>query len=275
LEDLSVPTYICVTCGTQFAPTVAPPDRCPVCEDERQYVNVNGQQWTLPADLAGGHRNVLRPQEPGLTGIGTEPHFAIGQRALVVQAPAGNVLWDCVSLIDDATREAVRGLGGLAAIAVSHPHYYSSMVAWSEAFGGVPVYLHAADRRWVMYPDPAIVFWEGETLPLAEGLTLVRCGGHFDGGTVLHWAAGAEGKGALLSGDILQVCADRRHLSFMYSYPNYIPLSAPVVRRVVQAVAPFAYDRIYGAWWDKVIDRDGRAAVARSAERYMRAIGAS
>jgi hypothetical protein len=137
------------------------------------------------------------------------------------------------------------------------------------------VYLHAADRRWVMYPDPVIVFWEGERLPLAEGLTLIRCGGHFNGGTVLHWAAGAEGKGALLSGDIVQVCADRRHVSFMYSYPNYIPLSGPVVRRVVQAVEPFAYDRVYGAWWDKVIDRDGRAAVARSAERYLRAIGAA
>jgi hypothetical protein len=274
LEDLSVPTYICTTCGTQFAPTAAPPDRCPVCEDERQYVHANGQQWTLPAELARDHGNVLRPQEPGLTGIGTEPSFAIGQRALLVQAPAGNVLWDCVSLVDDATRQAVERLGGLAAIAVSHPHYYSAVVAWSEAFGGVPVYLHGADRRWVMYPDPALVFWEGETLPLAEGLTLIRCGGHFDGGTVLHWAAGAEGKGALLSGDILQVCADRRHVSFMYSYPNYIPLSGPVVRRVVQAVEPFAYDRIYGAWWDRVIDRDGRAAAARSAERYLRAIGA-
>jgi hypothetical protein len=270
-----MPNFVCTTCGTQYAESGKPPAACAICQDERQYVKATGQQWTTLDKLRLTNRNSIKFEEPGLIGIGLEPHFAIGQRALLVQAPAGNVLWDCVSLIDDATREAVRALGGLAAIAISHPHYYSSMVAWSEAFGGVPIYLHAADRRWVMYPDPAIVFWEGETLPLAEGLALVRCGGHFDGGTVLHWAAGAEGKGALLSGDILQVCADRRHLSYMYSYPNYIPLSAPVVRRVVQAVEPFAYDRIYGAWWDKVIDRDGRAAVARSAERYLRAIGAS
>jgi hypothetical protein len=56
-----------------------------------------------------------------------------------------------------------------------------------------------------MRPDKAIVSWEGETRTLAEGLTLIRCGGHFEGGTVLHWAGGAEGRGALLSGDIIQV----------------------------------------------------------------------
>ena len=53
-------------------------------------------------------------------------------------------------------------MGGIKAIAISHPHYYSSMVEWSRAFGGVPIYLHAADRQWVMRPDHAIVFWEGE-----------------------------------------------------------------------------------------------------------------
>jgi hypothetical protein len=271
---LLVPAFICITCGTQFAPTDVPPARCPVCEDERQYVNARGQQWTLPEDLARDHRNRIEEQEPGLIGIGTEPSFAIGQRALLVQALGGSVLWDCVSLIDGPTAETVRGLGGLRAIAISHPHYYASMVAWSRAFGGVPIYLHAADRRWVMDPDPAVVFWEGETRPLGNGLTLVRCGGHFDGGTVLHWPAGAGGQGALLSGDILQVCADRRHVSFMYSYPNYIPLSSAVVRRVVAAVEPFAFDRVYGAWWDRVIRDGAREAVARSRDRYLRAIGA-
>ena len=265
--------YICVTCGSKFAATEMPPARCPVCEDERQYVNAQGQQWTTLAELARDHRNVFRPQEPGLTGIGTEPSFAIGQRALLVQAPGGNVLWDCLSLIDDATRAEVERLGGLRAIAISHPHYYSSMVAWSRAFGGVPIYLHAADRQWVMNPDPAIVFWEGDTRPLGDGLTLIRCGGHFDGGAVLHWPAGAGGRGALLSGDILQVCADRRHVSFMYSYPNYIPLPAPAVRAVARAVEPFSYERVYGAWWDRVIAADGKAAVGRSVERYLRAVG--
>src|SRR5436305_1810436 len=176
-----------------------------------------------------------------MPGIGVEPHFAIGQRALYVRTPQGNLLWDCVPLLDEAVVEAVRALGGISGIAISHPHY--CMVEWSQACGGVPIYLHAADRQWVMRPDKAIVFWEGETKSLAEGLTLVRCGGHFEGGTVLHWAGGAVGKGALLTGDIIQVVADRKHVSFMYSYPNYIPLSEAAVERIVKAVEPFEFDR--------------------------------
>lgn len=164
-------------------------------------------------------------------------------------------------------------MGGISAIAISHPHYYSSMVEWSRALGDLPIYLHAADKQWVMRPDKAIVFWEGETRTLAEGLTLVRCGGHFEGGTVLHWAAGVQGRGALLTGDIIQVAADRRRVSFMFSYPNYIPLGRAAVERIVSAVEPFAYDRVYGAFWDMVIEKDGKAVVKRSAERYLRAIG--
>lgn len=196
---------ICTTCGTQYAAMEAPPALCTICSDERQYIGWNGQQWTTLEELRRGHTNLVRQEEPNLIGIGTQPKFAIGQRALLVQSPGGNVLWDGISLIDDATIEAVRSRGGLAAIAVSHPHYYASMVEWSRAWGGVPIYLHAADRRWVMRPDPAIAFWDGEALDLHDGLTLVRCGGHFEGGTVLHWPAGAEGRGALLTGDILQV----------------------------------------------------------------------
>ena len=90
---------------------------------------------------------------------------------------------------------------------------------------------------------------------------------------MLHWAGGAAGKGALLTGDILQVVADRKHVSFMYSYPNYIPLSATAVKQIVRSVEPFAYDRIYGAFWDSVIGRGARDVVRLSAERYLKAIG--
>jgi hypothetical protein len=269
-----MPCFLCTTCGTQFADSPNPPGRCDVCEDERQYVGWGGQRWTTLDELRAGHTNRVREEEPGLTGIGTAPRFGIGQRALLVRSPGGNVLWDCISLVDEATIEAVRGLGGLAAIAISHPHYYSSMVEWSRAFGGVPVHLHAADRRWVMRPDRAVEFWDGETKRLHDGLTLVRCGGHFEGGTVLHWLAGAEGKGVLLSGDILQVCQDRRHVGFMYSYPNYTPLPAGAVRRVVAAVEPYAFDRVYGFMFDLAIREVAKVAVARSADRYLRMIGA-
>jgi hypothetical protein len=263
--------YICKTCGTQFPLSQQPPDACPICLDQRQYIGFNGQEWTTLAELQQTHTNETRTLEPGLTGIGSRPAFAIAQRALLVQTSGGNLLWDCISLLDRPTLEAVKALGGISAIAISHPHYYSSMVEWSRAFDA-PVYLHADDRQWVMRPDPAIIYWQGETYPLLDGLTLIRCGGHFQGGTVLHWPAGAGRKGALLSGDILTVVPDRHHVSFMYSYPNLIPLPASAVQRIVAAVEPYPFDRIYGAWWERVIQQDGQAAVQRSAERYLRAI---
>lgn len=264
--------YICTTCGVQFAATPEPSAHCPICEDERQYVNPNGQAWTTLADLRQGHTNVFRPQEPGLTGIGTEPAFAIGERALLVQTPGGNILWDCVSLIDQATVDQVQALGGLSAIAISHPHFYSSMVEWSHAFGHIPIYLHAANREWVMRPDPAIIFWDTPTYALGSGLTLIHCGGHFPGSTVLHWPAGAEGRGVLLAGDTIFVVPDTRYVTFMYSYPNFIPLPARTVERIVQAVEPFAFDRIYGIWFDRILASDAKAAIARSAARYIQAI---
>jgi glyoxylase-like metal-dependent hydrolase (beta-lactamase superfamily II) len=262
---------MCVTCGTQFAATDSPPDHCPICEDQRQYVPPGGQQWTALEALRETHHTVIKQQEPGLTGIGVHPDFAIGQRALLVQTPEGNVLWDCVSLIDDPTIAAVQALGGIRAIAISHPHYYSSMVEWSRAFDA-PVYLHEAERQWVMRPDPAIQFWSGETHLLLGDLTLIRCGGHYEGGQVLHWPAGAEGKGVLLSGDIIQVIPDTHFVGFMYSYPNLIPLPAATVERIAAAVEPYAFDRIYGAWWPRVIPSDGHAAVRRSARRYVEAL---
>jgi hypothetical protein len=264
-----MPAFICATCGSQFTPSQAPPPSCPICEDERQYVPPGGQKWTTLDELAPRHFNCYQQYEPGLIGVGTVPEFAIGQRALILRAADGNVLWDCISFIDAATIELVKGLGGLAAIAISHPHYYSTMVEWSRAFGGIPIYLPAADRQWIMRPDPVIKLWEGDTLQLAPGITLIRCGGHFAGGSVLHWAGGGEGRGALLSGDIVQLIPDRKHVSFMRSYPNLIPLSAPAVARIGAILEPFSFDVIYGAWFDRVIPRGGKEAVKRSIARYI------
>ncbi len=258
--------YICVTCGTQFLETDAPPAACLICEDKRQFVNWKGQQWTTLAALAGDHKTVIQQEDTGLLGVGMEPGFAIGQRALLVRTGAVNILWDCISLIDDQAIQTIRTAGGLSAIAISHPHYYTSMIEWSRAFGGVPIYLHAADRQWVMRPESEIVFWDGETKDLADGVTLIRCGGHFDGATVLHWAD------ALLTGDVLQVTQDRQYVSFMYSYPNYIPLNAAKVRRISEAVAPFQFDRIFGAWWKRNIMHGAKDAVSKSVGRYLTAI---
>ncbi len=217
-----MPAFICTACGMQYAPTDSAPAQCIVCEEERQYVPPGGQTWTTLPALAARAFNSYREHEPGLIGIGTQPQFAIGQRALLVCTPNGNVLWDCISLLDSAT-----------------------MGEWSRAFGGVPIHLHAADRQWIMRPDPAIELWDGETLELLPDLTLIRGGGHFTGGTMLHWAKGSDGRGALLSSGI------------------------------AAALAPFRFDRIYGHYFDRVIPTGGEQVLKTSVDRYIKAIGAT
>jgi glyoxylase-like metal-dependent hydrolase (beta-lactamase superfamily II) len=264
--------FICRQCGTQFPDSDTPPEGCPICLDDRQYVRPGGQEWTTLAELRASHVQRLHEEGAGITGVLTEPAFAINQRPLLLQSKAGNVLWDCFAVLTDAAIEGIRQRGGLTAIAISHPHYYSTMLEWSEAFGGVPIYLHADDRKWVMRSGAQVIHWTGETMTLNAEMTLIRCGGHFPGGQVLHWSAAEGGKGALMTGDIMMVAQDRRHVSFMYSFPNYVPLNAKAVRRVAAAVEPYAYDSVYGAWTGLNIKGGAKAAVAASVERYIRAI---
>jgi hypothetical protein len=265
-----MPAFICRTCGVQQAASDAAPAQCDICMDERQYVPAEGQRWATLAELqAEGRTVVVRELEEGLTGLGAEPRIGIGQRALLVQTPEGNFLWDCFGFIDERGIATVRQRGGIHGIAMSHPHFYGVCVEWSQAFDHAPIFIPQADRRWVMRPDDAIRYWSDSLSPV-PGITLIQCGGHFEGSAVLHWPAGAQRRGALLTGDTLTVVADRRFVSFMRSYPNEIPLSPPVVRQIVERVRPYRFDRVYGGWWDRVIDSDGSAAVKRSAERYIR-----
>jgi glyoxylase-like metal-dependent hydrolase (beta-lactamase superfamily II) len=260
--------YICVTCGTQHAASDTAPDGCPICDDERQFVGRGGQSWTTLTALQRSHRNAFQRLEADLYGIGTVPEFGIGQRALLIRTPHGNVLWDCISLLDEATIDIIAALGGIHTIAISHPHYYTTMVEWSRAFAA-PIALHAGDRQWVMRSDASIDFWDGATRDLLPGIRLIHCGGHFDGGTILSWEAGADGRGALLTGDILQVVFDTRFVSFMRSYPNLIPLPASEVARIASTIEALRFDRIYGAWWDRHVEADAWHAVQASARRYI------
>lgn len=261
---------ICETCGTQF-PTITPPDHCPICLDDRQFVGSNGQRWTTLESLGETH-NVVLDDDAGLLALRLEPGFAIDQRAIVIPSAVGNILWECLSLVtDEAVAELVRR-GGISMIVISHPHFYSSMVAWSEALGGIPILLHEADRKWVQRPSPLIRFWSGDRHTIAPDLTLIRCGGHFPGSTALHWSGGPRG-GVLFSGDALQVTADRRHVSFMYSYPNYIPMHPEDVRAIEARVEGFSYEDVFGYSHGRNILGGGKRAVAESFDRYYRAIG--
>ncbi len=262
-----MPPWICATCGVQHPDTERPPEQCAICLDERQYVGWEGQQWTTMPDLGRDHAIEMREEEPDLIGLRPEPSFAIGQRALLVRTPHGNVLWDCVSLLDDPAYERIDQLGGIAAICMSHPHFYGAHVDWADAFGA-RILIPRADAAWIQRPSARIELFDDEIEPV-PGVTMARIGGHFDGAAVLHWPAGAEGRGALLTGDTVTVVQDRDWVSFMWSYPNLIPLDETTVLDIARRVERFAFERVYGGWWGRVVIHDGAAAIRRSADRYV------
>ncbi|MEX3922087.1 MBL fold metallo-hydrolase [Paraburkholderia sp. BR10872] len=256
---------ICTACGTQFPATPKPPERCPICHDSRQFIPPSGQGWTTLEALKVSHANSWRQLRAGLYEIHTQPAFGIGQRALLMQTEHGNFLWDCVALLDDATVSIVKALGGLDAIAISHPHYYTTMIEWARAFD-CPVYLHEADEVWVMRKGDSLRYWNGDRLVLDDATTLLRVGGHFPGGTILFCEAD---DGVLLTGDVLQVTPDRSHVSFMYSYPNYLPLDAKRVKAIGAVIEKLVFGRVYGSFLHAQIESDAKAAVMRSVERYV------
>jgi hypothetical protein len=262
-----MPRFICRQCGARYPEAAVPPADCLICRDERQYVRWGGQDWLTPEALAHDHSIACAPDH-GVLGLRIEPAFAINQRALLVEAAEGNLLWDCIGLVTDAALAAVRARGPVLGIAISHPHYYTAMAQWAQALG-VQVHLHADDRAFVTEPDPAIRHWDGEALKLGPNLTLLRCGGHFAGAAVLHHA---EGDGTLYCGDVLQVSPDRRHVSVMYSYPNNIPVNAATIRRIAAILEPYPFERVYGAFEGLVIASGAKTALERSFARYLAAI---
>ena len=264
-----MPAFICMTCGAQHAESEVPPAHCIICEDERQYIGRGGQRWTTLEEMrAGGHKNVFHRADPGVESIHTYPQYAIGQRALLVRTPGGNFMWDMISFIDNDTVSRITEMGGVQGIGVSHPHFYGVVVEYSRAFGA-PIYIPEADREWFVRPDPEVVWFSGSIEPW-PGVTVVQVGGHFAGSTVLHWSDGADRRGALFTGDSIAVTQDRRWVTFMRSYPNYIPLPAETVQGIVTAVEPYEFDRIYGCWPGSEVRTGAKDAVRRSAERYVR-----
>lgn len=266
-----MPLSICETCGTQYADTPQPPAQCPICEDERQYVGWQGQTWTTHEALRARYKLRLEDDD-GLLGIGITPDFAIPQRAIHLPTDAGNILWECVSLVTDEAVDALEARGGVDQIIISHPHFYSSMVEWSEALGGVPILLHEADRQWVQRPSPNIRFWSGDVHRLSDAVTLIRCGGHFTGSTALHWRDGPRRGGALFPGDALQVVMDRRHVTFMYSYPNFVPMKSSDVRSMRSRLDGYDFEDVFGYTWGRNIIGDARKAVDASFDRHLEAV---
>jgi hypothetical protein len=259
--------WICGTCGVEHPDTEQPPaGACAICADERQWVPTTGQVWTTLDKLAAdGHEVVHQEPEPGLHRFNREPRFGIGQWTHLVRTSDGNLLWDPPNHLDAALAAKVEELGGAAVIVASHPHMYGSQVSWSHRFGRIPVLVNAADRRWVRREDPVVREWSG-TERILPGVTLVEAGGHFPGAAVAH--VENDTGGLLLTGDTIVPVADAGWVTFMRSYPNMIPLSAGLVRRIVDRLEPYEFDRAYGLLGGTV-PADAKGAVRRSAERYI------
>ncbi|GAB97643.1 hypothetical protein BJY21_000698 [Kineosphaera limosa] len=256
--------WLCATCGWEYAPGPVP-EQCRICVDERQYVPTGGQLWTTLAELArDGARVEVVEVEPDLWGLQV-PDFGIGQTGLLVRTPEGNLLFDVPGFIDDGAVARVRELGGIAHIVASHPHMYGVQSRWSAAFDDAPIWVAAADQEWLGHRPAAVRTWS-ERFEVLPGIVLDQIGGHFVGSTIAHWRDGAQGRGVLLAGDAIFPTPDGM-VTFLRSYPNRIPMSAAVVRRLAEHASRYEFDSLYNNFGS----RAGPGApdiVRRSAQRY-------
>ncbi|GAB3959857.1 MBL fold metallo-hydrolase [Spirosoma harenae] len=261
---------ICATCGTQFPVDKPLPELCPICNDDRQYIGDNGQQWTSLATLAQTRTIRFSQAAENLYDLRISPAFAIGQRAFLILSVNGNILWDCLPFIDEPTVAFIRSVGGLKAIAISHPHYYSIMAEWARIFD-CPIYIHQHDAEWVQNPTPHRQFWTGNEKELWDGIRIINVEGHFPGSCVCY-LPGKSTPASLLTGDSIYVARDRKTVTFMYSYPNHIPLSKKAIEQIRDRLKAFEFDRIYGAFEWMTIPENGRAIFETSIQRYLQII---
>ena len=263
-------TWICDGCGVEHADSPEPPARCVFTSDVVAIEEVgdmppHGSRWTTHDELAADpHETEHVDHGRGIHSLRRSPRFAIGHRSFLVQTRGGNLLWDAPSHLDDEVLRVVRGLGGVTAIAGSHPHVFGAQVSWSHAFGRAPVWVNAKHREWLGRQDPAIRLWEERAEPL-PGIDLIELGGHMAGSTVARTA-----DGTLLTGDTISgVPKAPAWVSFQRNYPKLVPLSPAVVRRIVDRLEPYEYDRLYTLGGDE-IDQNAKEVVRRSAQSHIR-----
>ena len=258
---------ICVTCGTQFPPKEALPELCPICNDDRQYINPNGQTWISADELSQKHTVKITKINEHLYSLKVIPDFAIAQRAFLIISPQGNILWDCIPLLNDEVIAFINSMGGLKAIAFSHPHYYSNMCEWAETFG-CPVYIHSLDGQWVSYKSKFVSLWNGDRKLLWGGINIIHIGGHFAGSCVLYLPS-ADNKGTLFCGDTFYIAPSKRHIAVMHSYPNQILLSKDDFIAVYKRSAGLEFDNLLGAFERQNLTENAQLLFTNSMKRYI------
>ncbi|TDZ31355.1 Uncharacterized protein C8035_v005967 [Colletotrichum spinosum] len=272
---------ICGTCGVQYDSHAV--KSCKICDDPRQYVAPDGQWFTTLRDLQDSKKytNVFTKDKynSAVIAVQTQPQVAIGQRAFLLRSAEGNVLWDCVTYIDRDTVARVDALGGISAIVISHPHYFSTALHWAEAFG-CKVYVSAEDGEWLTRRGDAHVLWTGRQREFANGSFLaVKVAGHFPGSSVLLWRSE---KKLFVADSVMVVPSGVYHVdrppgtasfSFMWSYPNLIPLSPDDVHGIWKAVAGLDFEDAYSAFPGRDARGDAKRRFLESAQLFVRSMG--
>lgn len=257
---------ICTTCGTQMVLHFDEDINCPICSEERQYIPEGGQSWTTQTKLLKNSSVRIEKLTEQLYELTVVPTFAIGQRALLVLSDSGNILWDCIPLMDETTIQFIKSKGGLKAIAFSHPHYYSNMNDWAETFN-CPIYIHKNDEKWIFDKEKNVNLWNGLEKLFWDGIKIINIGGHFDGSSILQVPFLSK-KGTLLCGDTLYISPSLKHTAVMYSYPNRIPLTVWEVAKIKTRFEELEFDTIYGFYSYQNLLNNAKSILMKSLERY-------
>ncbi|RMZ66591.1 metallo-beta-lactamase family [Pyrenophora seminiperda CCB06] len=226
----------------------------------------------------------LSPGElpPGLAdSTSTRKQLGIGQRAILLETSHGNVLWDCIAFLNPETIDFINEKGGLKAIVISHPHFYTTHLEWADTFG-CPVYMASVDQEWVNRGDEKGVrklFGTGETkIEEVKGeLSVVVCGGHFEGSSVFYW----ETEGKLFIADTFMSVPsgfknahhipDTTSYSFMWAYPNMIPLTPRAIMGIWNAIKGLQFNSTYGGFPGQNLSRpDLKKQVLESMKIFLR-----
>ncbi|EPQ52683.1 hypothetical protein GLOTRDRAFT_46948 [Gloeophyllum trabeum ATCC 11539] len=282
---------ICATCAAQYTASSLRPyrigeegtgDGCPICLDERQYVAPTGQAWTSWRELDGKHATRLEPdgRDPRIVRILTEPKAgAIGQTPFIIPSLDGSLIWDCSPYLSPSGVESILSLTSsskpLLGMAISHPHFFCSSVTWARKLG-CKVYICATDKEWFMRKDSFVDEYYRKNVGIPLTVECIFSPGHFPGSCVLHWDRSMEQSesslpqtGVIFCSDTCKIAVDRRRMTFMWSYPNYIPLPPKDVQKIWQSLRPFQFGDIYSAWPGEIAFGNGKEKVLNSARRFI------
>ena len=271
--EAALDLLICSTCGTQFPSS----DRsqiktCYICDDPRQYVPATGQKFTTLREAQAQSKNefVAYAHDENITFIRTSPQVGIGERAILIKTPKGNVLWDCIAFIDDDTIKTVKAMGGLHAIVISHPHFYTTHIQWARAFE-CPVYIAEEDRKWTtMTSSHQVPLTEPSTTLLDGSVNIIKVGGHFPGSlvllhnkrlfvadTIMTTPAGVGEWHVDGVGNTRSKPPGLNSFSFMWSIPNMIPLSADEMKRMWDVIKKYEFTSTLGGFMGMDIEDAG------------------